>query len=520
MAALNAESLPAFSTWLQAKRPLGAAVSEWQFAIADANGTNWAASLSEQPTMRRALVALGDSDRKVWAAKSASAAITLHRKTGEPLARLAWLHDTATAYRVTHPGESHWLAPKFGTTYPDQPRGAARTAVATARIMTDLAETFAPETRRAVLVACEQEQLWRPAQARGWKLDVALLRSQLAEMEGGRAQWGRELGIDLLNTDTDVGADAAHAWLREVGISIVDGEGNPSLSRDDFGRAEVPDTPEAADRWVAFRAVRTLASHLAKLHELSRAASGGRVFSTVVPYAQRSGRMSITRPALQNITGGSRPLLAADPGRALVSLDYAQVEPRVAAALSGDTHLAADLEAGDVYQALALRAGARPEDRPRYKTAFLATLYGQGFTSLGKNLGIEKDAASALIDSIWTAYPDLAAYKEVLKSRERAGTQELLASGRIQAEARGPYAALNARIQATAADVFYAGCARVAEVLGAEALWLGIHDELVIQVPESQTERASAVLEREMATEQNGIPIDGTAQVLGGHWRK
>jgi DNA polymerase I-like protein with 3'-5' exonuclease and polymerase domains len=67
----------------------------------------------------------------------------------------------------------------------------------------------------------------------------------------------------------------------------------------------------------------------------------GRVRPTVYTLGARTGRMSCVRPNCQNVprTGGVRGCIIADPGHVLVSADFAGIELRVAAALSGDENL-------------------------------------------------------------------------------------------------------------------------------------------------------------------------------------
>jgi DNA polymerase-1 len=219
-------------------------------------------------------------------------------------------------------------------------------------------------------------------------------------------------------------------------------------------------------------------------------------------------------------------MLLAEPGTALVALDLAQVEPRTVAALSGDPTMREALAAGDIYTELAV--GVRGEGvrgnanvRKVFKRAFLAVLYGQGARSLGLALSISTPDAQALIQSIHRAYPRVTEYTAELLAAEHTGSRPLTIAGRlVPAAIKGDYSILNARVQATACDIFYAAISRVAGAVGAQALWMPIHDELVLQVPEGSTEWAAAMLNQHMATQINGVSITGTASVLGHCWQK
>ena len=70
-----------------------------------------------------------------------------------------------------------------------------------------------------------------------------------------------------------------------------------------------------------------------------------------------------------------RRAVVADPGWKFVVADAGQLEPRVLAAMSGDSRLAAAARAGDLYAALA--ADAFDGDRAKAKVALLGAMYGQ-----------------------------------------------------------------------------------------------------------------------------------------------
>ena len=519
---LTADSQPQFAAWLfRAPRPLGFAASETQAAIGDAKGASWTVPLSQNGDLSRMLTELRNTpDLRAWTPDATAAATRLARLGLEPSGRFPWLHDATVAHSATRPGTAHWTRGDVES----GPKGAARVAVATARLMVELQDGAPNDTRAAVLTATGHEQLWRSRAATGIRIDEELLKATLAQLEGDRRTWAQTLGIDLIATDDDAGAGRVHAWLAEVGIEIRDDRGHPTLDRDFYDDALIPDTDAACERWGAFRKVRSLKSRLGKCFEIRAANRGGRIYPAFRPYRQRSGRMTIARPALQNVTPALRPILMADPGHVLVNLDFKQAEPRVAAGLSGDANLSRDLDAG-LYESLAARlwgedARGVEEQRDRAKTALLAILYGMSAGSLARELDIPVTDARSHIDALWDSYPRLRAYRDALQTAERAGTQELLPSGRPVAAAKGPYAVLNARVQAVAADLLYAGVSRVAAELGDAALWLSIHDEVVVQVADAESERARRVLESAMPSTISGVPVTGVATVLGTRWIK
>ncbi len=80
-----------------------------------------------------------------------------------------------------------------------------------------------------------------------------------------------------------------------------------------------------------------------------------------------------------------------------------------------------------------------------------------------------------------------------------------------------PYRAVNWIVQGTAADLFKQITLRAAATLPKDALYLPVHDELVVQVQIGQEDQAMAALGAAMTTRLAGVPITGTPAVLGSH---
>jgi len=495
---ITAETITEFRAWVRAGvAPLGVAASSWQLAFGGADGSNWSVPIR------------GDLATAAWATV-ANSGFTGWCVELPPFQHNAWLRSAAVAVSVAFPGVEHW-ARADSRKAPSRDWGAAREAVELARLMREL--TALPnEVKKAVIVATDQQLLWRPRMGAGIALNQLGLVAKREELSTVRAHSKSLFGVDLFDQQT------AKEWAPAHGITIKDKNGEPSISKDDFDRAVV--SPGSEEHWKRFKEVRRFAAHAGKVVELTRANRNGRVYPHISPYSARTGRMSVSKPALQNITASSRGLLAADPGYALVSLDYSKMEPTVAAGLSGDLGLAADLAAGDVYVGLAVRAGGTAADREDFKTAWIAVAYGLGEAALALKLGISASAAKDLRAGIWRAYPTLAAYVASEQEDLRSGNRIPLASGRPFGVEPGGHTVLNSRVQGHAADTMYAATTRVAAVLGPEALWLAIHDELVLQVPLDEAENARQVLEREMPTDINGVPLGGTATILGPVWGK
>ncbi len=103
--------------------------------------------------------------------------------------------------------------------------------------------------------------------------------------------------------------------------------------------------------------------------------AGGRFRPEYVPGGVVSGRWATRGGGALQIPKVVRRAVVADPGWKFVVADAGQLEPRVLAAMSGDSRLAAAARAGDLYAALA--ADAFDGDRAKAKVALLGAMYGQ-----------------------------------------------------------------------------------------------------------------------------------------------
>jgi DNA polymerase-1 len=243
-------------------------------------------------------------------------------------------------------------------------------------------------------------------------------------------------------------------------------------------------------------------------------ASTGRVHTTFAQATAVTGRLASTDPNLQNIPVRTaegrriREAFIASPGHVVLSADYSQIELRIMAHLSGDASLAqAFAEGADIHKATAAEIFGVPiaavtSDQRRYiKAVNFGLIYGMSAFGLAAQLGIERGAAQQFIDKYFARYPGVAEYMR--RTREEARTQgyvktvfgrrlwlpDINAGGgpRRQAAER---AAINAPMQGTAADLIKLAMIEVQAWLDRERLSsrliLQVHDELVLEVPETE----------------------------------
>ncbi len=243
----------------------------------------------------------------------------------------------------------------------------------------------------------------------------------------------------------------------------------------------------------------------------------GRVHTTFSQATAVTGRLASTDPNLQNIpvrtTEGRRirEAFIAPPGSVIVSADYSQIELRIMAHLSSDPALLrAFREGADIHRATAADifgvalADVTTDQRRYIKAVNFGLIYGMSAFGLAQQLGIERGAAAQFIDKYFQQYPGVATYmRETRDFAREHGYVETVLGRRLWLPdikaAGGPRragaerAAINAPMQGTAADLVKLAMIAVRDWIRAERLAtklvLQVHDELVLEVPESELTR-------------------------------
>ena len=272
--------------------------------------------------------------------------------------------------------------------------------------------------------------------------------------------------------------------------------------------------------------------------------SDGRIRTNFQMTATATGRLSSAEPNLQNIPTrtdlGSefRRMFTAAEGCVLVDADYSQIELRLLAHIAGDEAMrSAFLAGGDFHAETAskvfhvAREDVTHEMRRSAKAVNFGIVYGISAFSLSQDLGISVSDAKAYMEAYFASFPGVRHYMEqVVKKAQETGYVETLfhrrrdlpelSSSSRNMKAFGERVALNMPIQGTAADVMklamVAVWKRLREELPQAHLALQVHDELIVECPEEDAERAAKLLEEEMEHVVSlSVPLTAEA-----HWGK
>ncbi len=260
----------------------------------------------------------------------------------------------------------------------------------------------------------------------------------------------------------------------------------------------------------------------------------GRVHTSYHMTGTSTGRLASSDPNLQNIpirTEDGRKIrqaFIAENGCTLLSVDYSQVELRLAAEMAGVEALKQAFKDGvDIHTLTASQVFDVPldkvdsETRRRAKAVNFGIIYGISGWGLAKQLGCDPSDASDFIKRYLARFPEIKDYMEAKKDEARANGFVKTLYGRkcftpninakIPAQRGGSErAAINAPLQGTAADIMKIAMSKMPAALQKEGLsakmLLQVHDELIFEVPDSELEKTSALVKDIM---ENAFKIMG-----------
>jgi DNA polymerase-1 len=239
-----------------------------------------------------------------------------------------------------------------------------------------------------------------------------------------------------------------------------------------------------------------------------------------------TGRLSSSEPNLQNIPIRTeegrkirRAFIAAE-GHQLVSADYSQIELRLLAEIAQIEQLRKafrdnlDIHAMTASEMFGVPIKGMPSDvRRRAKAINFGIIYGISAFGLANQLGIEREEAGAYIRKYFERFPGIRDYMEASKAFAKQNGFVLTLFGRKchypdlanpnpSVRAFNERAAINARLQGTAADIIRRAMVRMDAALQKEKLsarmLLQVHDELVFEVPEDEVEKTLPVVKKVM----------------------
>jgi DNA polymerase-1 len=400
-----------------------------------------------------------------------------------------------------------------------------------------LAEILVPQTQApAKLIEVDQWLHVRATRQRlaGKRIDVEALDEMLTE---AREVTGRaKANAELLTGGININGPKIIGWLGEHGV--------------DWDRWEGATTPSGAPSLAGDKNIKLLLNFplkdpavevvelmieqkghldlLRKTEDISKRMVDGRIHPLLNPIgATTTARMSSSGPNVQNFSKKDprmRGLFLPEPGCTFVTIDFDQIELRVVAALAREEKMIDAVLAGYNLHDLTVDLLAERGIEITYETAKMTNfliVYGGGGKALHEQAGIPLDVAYEIVRQQRDAYPAIDAYskwmgmeREAIRtiSNRRLPVTRVKGSGERAGDIRA-YANVNYAVQSASRELLCSSWMQLEEKRPG-VVWLPVHDELVMQVPDDEIEAVIEDAEAAMRFEFRGVPISATAIVL------
>ncbi len=275
-------------------------------------------------------------------------------------------------------------------------------------------------------------------------------------------------------------------------------------------------------------------------------AADGRIHCQLNQTVAATGRLSSSEPNLQNIPIRSelgrriRRAFVAEKGCKIISADYSQLELRLLAHITQDPVMLDAFQRGEDIHNRTARLVFHAETDEELKEARrfakivnFAIAYAIEPWGLSQRVGISREEAKKVIKDYFETYKGVRRYMDEVPVRAREHGYVRSIYGRIRplqgindrnANIRkaAEREAINMPIQGTASDIVKIAMLHVEEAFRREHLearmLMQVHDELLIEAPESEVEQTAKVLKHEMETAvQLDIPLIADVGI-GDNW--
>ncbi|UDL16786.1 DNA polymerase I [Arthrobacter phage Atuin] len=267
------------------------------------------------------------------------------------------------------------------------------------------------------------------------------------------------------------------------------------------------------------------------------------VHPSVKTMGARTGRMSVTDPALQTIPkddkfGVRGAFIARNEGEVLISCDYSQVEMRLLAHFSEDpvlqeTFREADRTGGDFFVMIGKQVYNDPnfsKKDPRrglMKGVMYGAAYGSGIQTMADAAGVPFEVMKEVADDLFTKFPGI---KDFMKRTEQMGEKRERDEGvgyivtgtgrRLPADKGKLYTLTNYMLQGTAAELMKKAIVRLDAAGYGPYMQMAIHDEMIFSMPEHMVEKALPEIEELMSycNGEFGVDLPAEPEVIGYNW--
>ena len=354
---------------------------------------------------------------------------------------------------------------------------------------------------------------------------AASLRTELEQRQQRIREMAGEPELNILST-RQIGAVLFEKLALDPKVKAKTDK-RYSYSTDEETLAAIAHKHPIVNEILEYRAVKKLLSTYIEPFPNFVSPRTGKIHTTFNQALTSTGRLSSSKPNLQNIPIRTergkeirKAFVPSSPDRVILSADYSQIELRIMAHLSQDSHLLEAFRKGeDVHAATASKIFGVPLDqvtsdqRRIAKTANFGIMYGISSFGLSQRLKISRSEAKNLIDEYFGNFPSIrsfidsaiASVKETGYAKTLFGRRRYLPdinSSNATVRSNAERNAINAPIQGTSADIIKKAMIGVSGAMFEAGLRsrmvLQIHDELVFDAFESEIPLLREIVVREM----------------------
>lgn len=357
--------------------------------------------------------------------------------------------------------------------------------------------------------------------------------SQLTEYVESMKEWGKQnLGISIGSN-----VQLARYFQNTLGAEITKQtkSGAPSVDKNQLKLwvNTMPDTPVAQiakfilDVRKADKLASSYFSNFLEMHV------DGILHPSIKTLGARTGRMSMTNPALQTLPKGEavvRDAFIPHEGNVLISSDYSQIEMRLMAHFSQDPKLIAtfqeaDASGSDFFTAIGsdiYNVDMQKSDKRRglVKNTLYGKAYGAGVNKMADTAGVPYDAMKSVVDAFDTRYPGVKEFQKKVEDvgvrRERSEGQGYVTTPfgrRLPCDEGKVYALTNYLLQGHAAELLKNAIVQMDLAGLGEFMLLPVHDEVIFSVPEGDAADVMKTIGEVMSI--NGMAVDIPADPEG-----
>lgn len=377
----------------------------------------------------------------------------------------------------------------------------------------------------------------------GMKIDTDYVRD-MHEKYSNQVQENNALALEKWGINTGSSQQVVKKF-QELGaeFSFFTSKGSPSANEDQLKIFMDSDNKDVSD----------LANHIVQTKKLAKVDSSyfvnflkmnvdGVLYPNIKTLAARTGRMSVTNPALQTLPSNSdsvrKAFVPRNDGEILVSCDYSQVEMRLLTHYSNDDALTeafktADATGSDFFTEMGRMVFSDPkmgkEDKRRklIKTLVYGIIYGASVRKSALTVGVDVEEMQEISDKVHAQFPGI---KKFMESRIELGEKRLreegkgyvrLDSGRVlPADDDKQYTLVNYTLQGTAAELMKLAVLRLDAAGLTPHIQMIIHDEVILSIPEEKVDELFPIIEECMSYVDGEFAVDLLAEpeVLGHRW--